>query len=129
MAALAVLAVHFAIIVFNVAGLVLIPLGAWHRWRWVREFWWRLAHLLSLAVVAGQAVAGQACFLTIWQADLSGQGGQVAPLIAGWIDRVIFWPLPLWVFAVIYVIVWIYVLALWWWVRPRRPFRTAHAAR
>lgn len=121
-AAIWVLAFHFAIIVFNVAGLVLIPLGAWRRWRWVHGFGWRLLHLLSLAVVALQALAGRACFLTIWQAQLGG-GTHSQPMIAGWINRLIYWPLPLWLFAVLYVLVWLYALLLWWWVPPRSPWR------
>lgn len=120
MAALSILFLHFAIIAFNVAGCVLIPIGAWRGWRWVREFWFRLAHLLSLAVVALQAIFGRACFLTIWQGDLSGTAHS-QPLIAGWIDRLIYWPLPLWVFAVAYVVVFVYVIALWIWARPVLP--------
>jgi hypothetical protein len=57
-----ILLVHFAIIVFNVLGLVVIPLGAWQRWRIVRIAWLRLLHLAIMAVVAGQALAGCACF-------------------------------------------------------------------
>ncbi len=50
-----VLAAHLAIIAFNIAGLVLIPLGAALGWRWVRVMWWRLLHLASLAATAVQA--------------------------------------------------------------------------
>lgn len=117
-----ILAIHVAIIVFNVAGLVLIPLGAWRRWHWVRNFWWRAIHLLILAAVAGQALAGRACFLTLWQHDLSGNA-HTRPLIAGWIDRVIYWPLPLWFFTALYVAVWLYVVFLWWRAPPRPPWR------
>lgn len=120
--AYSILGIHLAIIAFNVAGLVLIPLGAWRRWRWVRGFWWRLAHLVILAIVAIQALAGRACFLTIWHAALQ-HGAQSQPMIAGWINRLIYWPLPLWFFAVLYVVVWLYVLALWWRVPPRLPWR------
>ncbi len=123
MAALSLLALHLAIIAFNVAGCVLIPLGAWRCWRWVREFWFRLAHLLSLAVVATQALLGRACFLTVWQGDLSG-ASHVQPLIAGWINRLIYWPLPLWVFAIAYIVVFVYLVALWALVRPRMPRRS-----
>ena len=122
MAALSILAFHLAIIAFNIAGCVLIPIGAWRRWRWVREFWWRLAHLLSLAVVALQALLGRACFLTIWQDAASG-ASHVQPLIASWINRLIYWPLPLRVFAAAYVAVFVYVIALWIFVRPRLPRR------
>ena len=120
MAAIVVLALHLAVIAFNIAGCVLIPVGAWRGWRWVRGFWWRLAHLLSLAVVAVQAMLGRACFLTLWQGDLSGST-HAQPLIAGWVNRLIYWPLPLWVFAVAYVVVFVYVIALWFWVRPTMP--------
>lgn len=120
----AVLALHLAIILFNVGGLVVIPLGAWRHWRFVRVFWWRALHLASLALVALQAALGQACFLTLWQGELARLGGATAsqaPLIARTVERLIFWPLPLWVFALLYVAVWLYVLALWLLVPPRRP--------
>lgn len=113
----AVLAVHLAIIAFNLFGLVAIPLGAWRGWPWVRGLRWRLAHLASLAVVALQAAFGQACFLTLWQDDLTG-GGAEDPLIMRWVNSLIYWPLPMWVFTTAYLALFAYVLALWWWVRP-----------
>lgn len=122
MMAWTVLGVHVALIAFNVAGLVLIPLGAWRHWRWIRGFWWRLAHLLILAAVAVQALAGRVCFLTLWQSRLTGNGNP-QPLIAGWIDKVIYWPLPLWFFTVLYIAVWLYVVFLWWRFPPRLPRR------
>lgn len=122
MAALSILVLHLAVIAFNVAGCVLVPIGAWLRWRWVREFWWRLVHLFSLAVVAVQALVGRACFLTILQADASG-ASHVQPMIAHWIESVIYLPLPLWAFAIAYVVVFAWVVALWIVVRPRLPWR------
>jgi len=115
----AVLAAHLLVIAFNVFGLVVIPLGGWLGWRWVRVRWWRLLHLASLAVVALQAALGRACFLTIWQDDLT-DGGRADPLIMRWVNSLIYWPLPIWVFTAAYLAVFAYVLALWWWVRPGR---------
>jgi hypothetical protein len=43
------------------------------------------------------------------------------PLIQIWISRIIFWPLPLWVFAVLYIGVCIYALLLWWSFRQNPP--------
>ena len=117
--ATAILVVHLGIIVFNVGGLVAIPLGGWLGWGWVRGFWWRLAHVLSLLVVALQALFGRACFLTIWQFALSGAGGdRPEPLIASWINRVIYWPLPHSVFVALYAAVFALTLLLWHWVPP-----------
>jgi Protein of Unknown function (DUF2784) len=115
----AVLALHLAVILFNVGGLVVIPLGAWRGWGFVRGFWWRLLHLASLGVVALQAALGRVCFLTLWQSELAGNAAAPAPLIARLVDRLIFWPLPVWVFAVLYAAVAAYVLALWFLVPPR----------
>jgi hypothetical protein len=111
-----ILAVHVLVIGFNVFGLVATPVGAWLGWAWVRVRWWRLLHLASLAVVAVQALFGQACFLTIWQSALTG--GSREPLIERWINGLIYWPLPIWVFSVGYVAVFAYALALWRWVPP-----------
>jgi hypothetical protein len=116
----AVLALHLAVIAFNVFGLVAIPLGGWLGWGWVRVRWWRWLHLGSMAVVAVQAVAGQACFLTIMQARLTGAEGAHEPLIMGVVNKLIFWPLPLWAFAVFYVLLLVYVLALLKLVPPDR---------
>ena len=121
--ALTVLAVHVAVIAFNIFGLIVIPLGAWRGWAIVRGFGWRAVHLALLFVVALQAVFGRACFLTLWQAALeqtAGQTGSREPLIARWIDSVIFWNLPIWFFAALYVAALVYALALWRWVPPAR---------
>ena len=79
-----ILGLHLVVIAFNVFGLVLIPLGAWRGWAWVRLPGWRVAHLAALSLVAIQAVWGRACFLTVWQSDLmaaAGRRGYTAPLI------------------------------------------------
>jgi hypothetical protein len=76
-------------------------------------FWWRALHIGILGIVALQAVLGRACFLTIWESDLLRLAGQMAsnePLIQQWVNRAIYWPLPLWVFAVLYVTVCVYAL-------------------
>jgi len=107
----AILAIHVAVIVFNAAGLVMIPVGAFMGWRLVRIAWLRLLHLALLAIVAGQALAGRACILTIWQSELSRETPS-PPLIMGWVNRLVYWNLPFWVFTIIYSAVFLYVLAL-----------------
>lgn len=113
-----VLAIHLAVIAFSIFGLVAIPLGGWLGWAWVRVRWWRALHLLSLAVVALQAALGRACFLTLWQDGLTG-GGQEDPLIMRWVNGLIYWPLPIWMFTAAYLVIFAYVAALWFVVPPR----------
>ena len=108
-----VLALHLLVIAFNLRGLAVIVIGAWRGWRWIAIPWWRLLHLASWAVVALQAVLGRACFLTLWQDRLEGARGQ-APLVARWVNALIYWPLPLWVFTLLYLAAFGWVVALFW---------------
>jgi hypothetical protein len=119
----AVLLVHVGIVLFNVFGLVAIPLGFWRGWSFVRIFWWRALHLGILALVALQALFQRACLLTLWQSDLlraAGSAASDAPLLQRWLGELIYWKLPIWVFAVLYVAVSAYTLLLWILVPPHR---------
>lgn len=123
LAADAVLLIHVAVVVFNVAALVLIPLGAWCGWAFVRRFWWRLLHLALMCTVAVQAYVGRACFLTYWEAALArgaGESASTMPIIQRWLLDLIYWPVPVWVFTVLYTAALIYSFALWRLVPPRR---------
>jgi hypothetical protein len=116
--AIVILAVHVAVIAFNLFGLVAIPLGGWRGWRFVRVTWWRALHLAALAAVALQALFGRACFLTLWQDALAGSASST-PLIVRGVNQLIYWPLPIWFFAALYIAVFVYTLTLWFLVPPR----------
>ena len=62
----AILILHVGIVAFVVLGTALILIGGWRRWRWVRGFIWRLAHLLLIAFVVLQTWLGALCPLTVW---------------------------------------------------------------
>jgi len=125
MLAAAILALHVTIIAFNIAGLIVIPLGAWRGWRFVHAPLWRLAHIASLAVTAVQAMLGQACFLTDWQFAASGEQGEAEPLIMRWVNSLVYWDIPLEVFSLIYIGILAYALALLWLVPLRRGWKVA----
>ena len=114
-----ILSAHVVIILFNLSGLIVVPIGAARGWRFVRIAWWRLLHVVLLAVVAAQALAGRACILTLWESDLVGSVVAPTPLIMSWADRLIYWRLPVWVFALLYAVVFGYALALLWLVPVR----------
>jgi hypothetical protein len=115
------LAVHLVVIAFNVLGLAAIPLGAWRGWAWVKARVWRALHLASWALVAAQALLGRACILTIWQDRLTGAGPQ-PPLIERWVSGLIYWPLPIWVFGALYLVLFAAVLGFWF-LPATRPMR------
>ncbi|MCX7824813.1 MAG: DUF2784 domain-containing protein [Verrucomicrobiae bacterium] len=126
LAADAVLMVHFAFVAFVVLGLVLIWIGHFRRWSFVRNFWFRIAHLLAIGIVAGESLLDIVCPLTTWEAQLRllAGGGQryEGSFIQHWVHRIMFYEASETTFAVIYVLFFLAVLASLWWVKPRWPF-------
>jgi hypothetical protein len=119
----AVLVVHFAFVLFVTGGLVLIWIGAAAGWRWVRNFWFRVAHLAAIVFVAGEALAGVWCPLTVWEAQLRGVQAEKT-FVAQWIHRLMYFELPEWIFTTVYVVFALTVAATFWFAPPvRHPAR------
>ena len=114
-----VLIAHFAFVLFVVGGLALIWIGAAAGWQWVRNLWFRVAHLAAIVFVAGEAIAGVWCPLTLWEAQLRGAQAEKS-FVAQWIHRVLFYEFPEWVFTAAYVLFALVVVASWRFVRPAR---------
>jgi len=115
-----ILILHFAFVLFIVGGLALIWAGACLGWRWVRNFWLRTAHLAAMLFVAGEALAGMWCPLTVWEDLLRGGVPGETTFIARWVHRILFYSFPEWVFTVAYLVFALVVATTWWRVRPER---------
>lgn len=125
LAADGVLTIHFLFVFFVVGGLVVIYLGKWLNWGWVRSPVFRVLHVAAIGLVVAQAWAGVVCPLTTWEAQLRAKAGQEhygAGFIEYWLSRLLFFEAPTWVFLLAYTIFGTLVVASWWVVRPR-PFR------
>jgi hypothetical protein len=101
-AADALLVLHFAIVVFIVGGLLLTWAGAWLGWRWVRNPWFRYAHLGAIVFVALEALVGMMCPLTLWEDALRG-GSRPDSFVGRWVQRLLYYRAPEWVFTALYV--------------------------
>lgn len=120
---------HVLVVAFVIFGLVLTLLGRVLNWRWVRNPWFRIVHLLCIAVIASQAWAGVVCPLTTLEMWLREQGGgavYAGSFIAYWLDQILYYDLPAWIFTTAYTSFGLLVLLSWFWVRPR-PFKQADA--
>ena len=115
-----VLVAHFAFVLFVVGGLASIWIGAAAGWRWVRNAWFRIAHLAAIAFVAVEAIAGAWCPLTAWEDALRGARGEKS-FVARWIHRAMFYDFPEWIFTCAYVLFALAVAATWFFVRPSAP--------
>lgn len=101
-AADALLLLHFAIVGFIVGGLLLTWAGAWLGWHWVRNPWFRYAHLGAIVFVALEALIGVMCPLTLWEDALRG-GARPDSFIGRWVHRLLYYRAPEWVFTTLYV--------------------------
>ena len=97
-----ILVVHFGIAAFVVLGLVAVWIGAALGWGWVRNPWFRYAHLGAIAFVAAEAVLGVACPLTVWEDALRGGAGAES-FVARWMRALLFYQAPEWVFTAAYL--------------------------
>ena len=118
-----VLTVHVAVVMFVVGGLPLILIGNWRGWRWVNRLLFRLAHLTTIAYVAVQAWFGLECPLTTLERWLRHQGGAATyeqGFIEHWLQALLFWQAPAWVFTAVYSLFALAVATVWWWFPPSR---------
>ena len=96
------LVLHFAIVAFIAGGLVLVWIGAWRGWRWIRNPVFRYLHIAAIVFVALEAVLGYVCPLTLWE-DLLRGGMPPESFVGRWVRRVLYYDAPAWVFTALYV--------------------------
>jgi hypothetical protein len=84
-------------VAFVVGGELAVLIGICCKWDWVRNFWFRSAHLLAIGYVAFEAAAGYGCPLTIWEnqlRELAGQAVSEASFIGRLFHNLIFIQVP-----------------------------------
>jgi hypothetical protein len=120
-----ILGLHVLFVVFVVLGLVVVLLGKVLSWSWVRNPWFRWAHLAAIGVVVLQSWFGVICPLTEIEMALrergGGEGVYSGSFITHWLNAILYYRAPPWVFVAAYTAFGSLVVASWFWVRPR-PF-------
>ena len=123
-----VLVIHFAVVAFVVLGLVLVWMGRFLRWSFVRNFWFRLAHLTAIGTVVAESFAGMVCPLTTWENQLrslaGGEKRYAGSFVQHWLHRVMFFDLGETTFTIAYVAFFLVVALSFWLVPPRWPRRS-----
>lgn len=113
---------HVLFVAFVVFGLALILAGRQRDWTWVRNPWFRIAHLTAIGIVVLQSWVGAVCPLTTWEMALRERAGEIAysgSFMSHWLDTLLYYQAPAWVFTVCYTVFAALVVASWFWVRPR----------
>ena len=122
LAADTILLLHTLFVAFVVFGLLLIYVGKFRSWCWVRNPWFRVIHLAAIAVVVLQSWLGVLCPLTILEINLRERAGDTVysgSFISHWLGELLYYRLPPWVFVVCYTVFGVIVAASWFRVRPR----------
>ena len=118
----AVLALHVAVVAFVIGGLVAVIAGNLLRWRWVNALWFRLAHLGAIAIVVAEAWFGLLCPLTsleMWLRTKAHETTYAGSFVEHWLQRVLYYEAPPWVFTVAYSLFGLLVAASWWYFPPK----------
>ena len=123
-----VLLVHFAFVAFVALGFLVIWVGYFCRWPFVRDLRFRVTHLLAIGVVLAESLTGFICPLTTWENQLRRQAGESSgysgSFIQHWVGRILFHDWSEQTFTLIYAGFFILVGLSFWVVRPhRRPQR------
>ena len=117
-----VLIVHVLYVAFVVFGLVFIWCGGFRGWSWVRNPWFRAAHLAAIGVVMAQSWLGMECPLTTLENSLRDRAGDPAyagAFIAHWLHALLYYNAPPWVFTLGYSLFGLAVVMSLIFVRPR----------
>lgn len=121
LAADVVLYIHVLFVVFVVVGLALIFTGKWLGWAWIRNGWFRLLHLVAIAIVVLQAWLGVICPLTtleMWLRQKAGDAVYPGSFIAHHVEKFLYYDAPAWVFTLAYTAFGLLVVSSWLWIRP-----------
>jgi hypothetical protein len=122
-AADAILLLHVLFVAFVVIGLALILTGKVRNWSWIRNPWFRLIHLAAITVVVVQSLFGLICPLTTIEMFLRSRAGDTVysgSFISHWLNSILYYQLPPWIFVLCYMAFAAVVVASWFWIRPRR---------
>lgn len=121
-----ILIIHVLFVAFVVFGLLAVYVGYFLNWRWVRHRAFRIIHLCAIGYVVGQVWLGVVCPLTTWEMALRAEAGATTysgSFIQYWLQSLLYYSAPEWVFMVVYTVFGSLVLASWFVVRPNQSIR------
>lgn len=119
----AILIAHVAYVLFVIGGQISILLGAWRGWAWTRNPLFRFAHLAAIGFVVWETWAGAACPLTVWEnhfRQLAGGGAYETGFIGYWLQKLLFYRAPDWIFTLVYTAFSLVAIASFLLYPPRR---------
>jgi len=121
-----VVAIHLALVVFIVIGMAAILLGIALKWRWVRNFWFRIVHLAMIATVVEKTILGVKCPLTVWEDQLRERAGETVEegtFIGRMLHEILFWQVSPDTMTIVYYLFGLAILLVFIFAPPRWPWK------
>ena len=97
--------IHALFVLFVVGGQAMILAGWGLGWGWTKNKAFRFAHLAAIGFVVIQQWLGELCPLTAWESEFRHRAGVEGPgesFIQYWLDRLLYFSAPAWMFTVLY---------------------------
>lgn len=119
-----ILIVHFLYVGFVVAGFLYIWVGYFLHWKNIYNPYFRWSHLGAMGIVVLEMLLGIFCPLTEWESRLRVAAGEspYSPegFIPYWLNRLLYYDWPPWVFYVLYLAFFALLLLTFWRIPPRK---------
>jgi hypothetical protein len=118
-----VLFLHVLYASFVLGGFLMLPLGLWRRWGWVKARVFRLPHLVCTAMVAVEALLGLTCPLTWFEHALlvaSGAPGYERSFVGHFLYWLLYYDAPAALFIAAYTALAVAVFALYRYAPPHK---------
>ena len=112
-----VLLFHFSIFLFIILSFILIPLGYHKKWKWVKNKYYRLIHLILMGIIFIETILGFMCPLTILENFLRNNL-RINNKITQIIHQIMYWDLPTYQFIILYLLSLLYLIFLWFFFKP-----------
>ena len=112
-----VLLFHFCIFLFMILSFFLIPLGYFQKWKWVKNKYYRLIHLILMGIIFIETILGLMCPLTILENFLRNNI-EINNKITQIIHQIMYWDLPTYQFIILYLLSLLYLIFLWFFFKP-----------
>jgi len=122
----AVVAIHLALVGFIAIGMAAILLGIALKWRWVRNFWFRIIHLAMIATVVEKTILGVSCPLSVWEDRLREKAGETVEegtFIGRMLHGILFWDVSPGMLRIVYYLSGLAVLLVLIFAPPRWPWK------
>jgi len=118
---------HAVFVLFVVGGLALILAGWAAAWEWTQNRVFRFAHLAAIGFVVIQQWMRAWCPLTLWENELrrkEGVAGYEVEFIEYWLNALLYYSAPSWVFTTVYTAFGLMVAAAFVYCPPRKKLPT-----